>query len=235
MGRLMFAYRPWWLLLDGARLLVRAAVEARRKSLVWPIGMTLRWATHMIIASPWLALWALTLVTAPARVTLVYGAAACAVLELVVAAVRPFGALAGFWTFRRAVTVHKRWPRSWGDYAGRTRRVQAETGAEPSTPVRWRPLVDHPRLSWLFWPTAPGVVEFLVGPPPDRTYADLVTATAAMAAKFSYIDALEVDYTSDRASLAVITIRFTGRHPGPGPDRALTLIDPNPAGGELVA
>ena len=38
MTGLMRLYQPWWLLLDGARFVVRAAVEARRKSLIWPTG-----------------------------------------------------------------------------------------------------------------------------------------------------------------------------------------------------
>ena len=213
MVRLMVLYRPWWLVLDGTRMLIRAAVEARRNSMIWPLAMTLRWAAHVAVGSPWLALWAVTLLVAgPRRGLLVGGLIACVVCELVALAAKLLPGVGGigFWTFRRGVAVRKRWPRAWGDYAGRTKQVQAATGAEPSTPVRWRPLVDHPRLSWLFWPTTPNEVQFIVGPPPDRTYVDLVSAAAAMAAKFSFVESFEVDYASDRSSLAVLTVRFTG-------------------------
>lgn len=228
MARLIWLYRPWWLVLDGARLLVRTAVEVRRNSLLWPAGMILRWFTHIAVGSPWLGLWVVVLVVIDTnRSTLIYGAGACLVAELVAQAARlsRHRFAVGFWTYRRARGILRRWPRAWGDYAGRTRQVQAATGKEPSTPVRWRPMVDHPRLSWLFTPVASGVVEFLVGPPPDRTYADLVTAAAAMAAKFSYVEAIEVGYASDRSSLAVLTVTFTGRGPGEGSGPVLRLVE----------
>jgi hypothetical protein len=237
MARLIWFYRPWWLVPDGARMIVRAAVEARRNSFVWPLGMAIRWLIHVVVASPWIGVWLLVLVLIEAnRVTLLYGLATCAVVEVVVAIARLAGleAVEGFWTFRRALAVRKRWPRAWDDYAGRTRMVQAATGKEPSTPVRWRPLVDHPRLSWLFLPVDSGSVEFLVGPPPDRTYTDLVTAAAALAAKFSFVESIEVDYATDRSSLAVLTIAFTGRGPGRGVGPVLELVD-DPSSGELAA
>jgi hypothetical protein len=224
----MWLYRPWWLLLDGGRLVVRTAVESRRNSLIWPVGMTIRSLAHLAVASPWLGLWFLALVLIDAnRTTVVYGLGVCVAAELVVQLARlsRHPIVVGFWTFRRAISVHRRWPRAWGDYAGRTRMVQAATGKEPSTPVRWRPLVDHPRLSWLFAPVGPGVIEFLVGPPPDRTYADLVTAAAAVAAKFSYVESIEVDYASDRSSLAVLTVTFTGRKPAERPGPVLRLVE----------
>lgn len=236
MVRLIWLYRPWWLVLDGVRLMVRAAVESRRNSIAWPAGMTLRWAGHVAVASPWVGLWLLTLTLIGVnRVVLVYGLAACLTVELVVVVARlaGVGAVEGFWTYRRAIAVRKRWPRAWGDYAGRTNQVQAATGSEPSTPVRWRPLVDHPRLSWLFLPVDAGQVEFLVGPPPDRTYTDLVDAASALAAKFSFVSSIEVDYPSDRSSLAVLTIIFTHRSGGRRVGPVLELV--NPTGGEMAA
>ena len=216
MARLIWLYRPWWLVLDGARMLIRAAVESHRNSFIWPAGMALRWVLHTLAASPWVVAWLLVLALIDTnRSTLLYGLYTCAALELVALVARfiRHPVAVGFWTYRRALAVRKRWPRSWGDYAGRTRMVQAETGKEPSTPVRWRPLVDHPRLSWLYLPVGPDAVEFLVGPPPDRTYTDLVTATAALTAKHSFVESIEVDYASDRSSLAVLTVTFTARKP----------------------
>ena len=136
--------------------------------------------------------------------------------------------MVGFWTFRRAVAVRKRWPRSWGDYAGRTNQVQAATGQEPSTPVRWRPLVDHPRISWLFWPTGPNRVEFLVGPPPDRTFIHLVEAAPALAAKFSFVESIEVEYDTDRSSLGVLVITFTSGDNTTGTSGRVLHVVPDP-------
>jgi hypothetical protein len=237
MARLIAFYRPWWLLLDGFRLAVRAAVEMRRNSFLWPAAMTLRWAIHLLLGSPWFAVLGLVLVVAgPTRDRFVYGIIACLVIEAVaqLARLSRHRYVIGLWTYRRTRSLYRRWPRGWGDYAGRTNQVQAATGSEPSTPVRWRPMVDHPRLSWLYLPVAPGVVEFIVGPPPDRTYTDLVTAAAAMAAKFSYVDSIEVDYPSDRSSLAVLTVTFTGRPPEQPTGPVLRLVD-NPPSGELAS
>jgi len=229
MARLIPFYRPWWLLLDGVRLLMRALVEARRESIIWPLAMTIRWAAHLAIGSPWFALWLIVwAVVGPTRDLFVYGLAACVVVEVLthLARLSRHRFVTGLWTYRRARSVHRRWPRAWGDYAGRTNQVQAATGAEPSTPVRWRPLVDHPRLSWLYLPVGPNVVEFVVGPPPDRTYTDLVSAAAAMAAKFSFIESIDVDYPSDRSSLAVLTVTFTGRRLAKQPDApTLRLVE----------
>ena len=229
---LRWLYRPWWLVLDGIRMLIRAAVEARRNSIAWPLGMTMRTMAHALAASPWFGLWLLALAfTGLHHSTLVGGLVACVVAELVAVVARLTGHryVVEFWTFRRAVAVHRRWPRAWGDYAGRTRQVQAETGKEPSTPVRWRPLVDHPRLSWLFLPAGPGRVEFVVGPPPDRTFTDLVQAAPALAAKWSFVESIEVDYQSDRASFGVLTVTFTGHDPGGTGGRLLELVpDLNP-------
>jgi len=227
-ARLIAFYRPWWLLLDGFRLAVRAAVEMRRTSFLWPAAMTLRWAIHLALGSPWFLVGLVAMVVAgPTRDRFVYGLAACAVIEVAsqVARLSHHRYVVGFWTYRRTRSLFRQWPRGWGDYAGRTKQVQAATGAEPSTPVRWRPMVDHPRLSWLYMPVAPGVVEFVVGPPPDRTYADLVSAAAAMAAKFSFVESIEVDYPSDRSSLAVLTVTFIGRRPTDRTGPVLRLVD----------
>jgi len=237
MSRLFWPYRIWWLLLDGVRLLIRAAVETRRNSLIWPAAMTIRWAYHLAIASPWAAIaLAVVIATGPTRQGLSVAAVSCVLVEVVVLVLRltRWSAVEWLWTLRRAITVHRKWPRGWGDYSGRTGQVQAATGAEPSTPVRWRPLVDHPRLSWLFTTTAPSTVEFIVGPPPDRTYQHLVEAAPAMAAKFSFVESIEVDYDSDRSSLAVLIVTFTRPTRGDRARPALELV-PNPDSGERVA
>jgi hypothetical protein len=234
MIRARFLYRPWWLLLDGVRMVVRATVEARRNSVIWPFGMMVRSIGHYLVASPWVGLWLAVLVLVGAdRPALVGGLVACVVAELIALAARWTGSpiVLGFWTFRRAVAVHRRWPRAWGDYAGRTRNVQAETGKEPSTPVRWRPLVDHPRLSWLFLPVGPGQVEFLVGPPPDRTFTDLVTACPALAAKWSFVESIEVEYESDRSSFGVLTVAYSGHGSADDGGRVLELV-PDLDGGQ---
>jgi hypothetical protein len=76
----------------------------------------------------------------------------------------------------------------------------------------------------LFLPAGPGQVEFLVGPPPDRTFTDLVQAAPALAAKWSFVESIEVDYQSDRASLGVLTVTFTGHDPGSTSGRLLELV-----------
>jgi hypothetical protein len=207
-------YRPWWVVLDAARMIIRALVEAWRSSWLWPLGMASRFVLHVLITSPWIALWLLVLsVTSITQWTVVGGLVVWAVCELVAAVPFRHPFLVGFATFRRGVALRRRWPRTWGDHAGRTRRVQAETGKEPSTPVRWRPLVDHPRISWLFLPTSPGSVEFLVGPPPDRTFADLANACPALAARIPFVESLEIEFDSDRSSFGVLRATFTGATP----------------------
>ena len=105
--------------------------------------------------------------------------------------------------------VRKRWPRSWDDYAGRTRMVQAATGKEPSTPVRWRPLVDHPRISWwMSVDTAQRSVTFIVGPPPDRTFAEFAVALPALAARLPWVDSLDLDFESERSSFGRLRVFF---------------------------
>ncbi len=110
---------------------------------------------------------------------------------------------------RRSLAVRRRFPRLWADYAGRTKRVQAEMGKEPSTPVRWRPLVDHPRISWLMRADVDQhSVGFTVGPPPDRTFAEFAIALPALAAKLPWVNSMELDFESERSSFGDLRVYF---------------------------
>ena len=203
-------YRIWWPVLDLGRLVVRTGVERWRSSWVWPIGMGLRLALHHLIGSPWMVPAVGLVVWHPSRGTAV---AALLVVALIEAVLR-LGELRSWfaaWVMceRRSLAVRRRFPRLWADYAGRTKRVQAETGKEPSTPVRWRPLVDHPRISWLMWADVDQAsVRFTVGPPPDRTFAEFAVALPALAARLPWVHSIELDFESERSSFGDLRVYF---------------------------
>lgn len=206
----IWLYRIWWPVLDFGRLLVRTGVERWRSSWLWPLGMLLRLGLHHLAASPWLVLVAALTVWRHDRASLIAGALVVAVVELVLRVGERFWAPAAWvMCLRKALAVRRRFPRLWADYAGRTKRVQAETGKEPSTPVRWRPLVDHPRISW--WmniDTSQQSATFIVGPPPDRTFAEFAVALPALAARLPWVDSLDLDFDSERSSFGRLRVFF---------------------------
>ena len=203
-------YRAWWPVLDLGRLVVRTGVERWRSSWVWPIAMALRLLLHHIAGSPW-SLAAVAIVASfPTKTGLVV---AGALLTLAEAALR----VGERWSrvalramcLRRGLAVRRRFPRLWADYAGRTKRVQAETGKEPSTPVRWRPMVDHPRVSWwMRTDVDQQSVGFTVGPPPDRTFAEFAIALPALAARLPWVHSIELDFESERSSFGDLRVYF---------------------------
>jgi hypothetical protein len=201
-------YRIWWPVLDLVRLIVRTGVERWRSSWLWPIGMGARLMVHHVIASPWVLVVGGVVVWRPSRITL---AAAMGLVALVEAGLRVGERRAWLpgWVMcaRKGLAVRRRFPRLWGDYAGRTKRVQAETGKEPSTPVRWRPLVDHPRISWLMRVDVnQRSASFTVGPPPDRTFGELAAALPALAAKLPWVDSLDLEFESERSSFGTLRV-----------------------------
>jgi hypothetical protein len=203
-------YRVWWPFLDVGRLLIRFGVERWRSSWLWPLGMTLRLALHHLVASPWLVLLAALIVWRHDRLSLLLGALVVVLVELVLRVGERFWRPATWvMCLRKGLGVRRRFPRLWADYAGRTKRVQAETGKEPSTPVRWRPLVDHPRISWwLSVDTAQRSVTFVVGPPPDRTFAEFAVALPAVAARLPWVDSLDLEFESERSSFGRLRVFF---------------------------
>jgi len=216
-------YRNWLPLLGPARFLARAAVEARPKSLLWPVGMTLRSFVHFTIGAPWASipilftLW-LGLPSWVVLAVLAVGVAA----HLAVLAVPAAAPMRCWWW---TIELHRRWPRVFTGYAGRTDKLQSMTGGEPATSIRYRPICDHPRLSWLALPVRPMVVEYLIGPPPDRALSALLPAVDAIAANIQFVDRVEVDYDADGDSFGVLRVFFRGAdHDRPH----LTIVEPFP-------
>jgi hypothetical protein len=205
-----FFYRVWWPLLDLGRLMIRVGVERWRSSVIWPIGMALRLAAHHLIGSPWLIAATALVAWQPSRATAVLAVAGSAVIEAALRIGERWSRFASaVMSWRRGLAVRRRFPRLWADYAGRTKRVQAETGKEPSTPVRWRPLVDHPRISW--WSTIDidqHSAGYVVGPPPDRTFAELAVALPALAARLPWVHSIELDFESERSSFGNLRFYF---------------------------
>jgi hypothetical protein len=203
-------YRVWWPMLDFGRLVVRTGVERWRSSWVWPIAMGLRLALHHLIGSPWTLVAVAIVASFPNRAGLVAGGLLLALFELALRVGERWSRPAlRVMCWRRGLAVRRRFPRLWADYAGRTKRVQAETGKEPSTPVRWRPLVDHPRVSWLMRADVDQEsVGFTVGPPPDRTFAEFAIALPALAAKLPWVHSIELDFESERSSFGELTVYF---------------------------
>ena len=203
-------YRIWWPILDLGRLIVRTGVERWRSSWVWPLGMGLRLGLHHVIGSPWLVAAVGLVIWQPSWVAAAVAVVLVAVIEVALRVGEHRSQLAT-WVMcqRRSLAVRRRFPRLWADYAGRTKRVQAETGKEPSTPVRWRPMVDHPRISWLMRADADQrSVGFTVGPPPDRTFAEFAVALPALAARLPWVHSMELDFESERSSFGDLRVYF---------------------------
>ncbi|MGB5755978.1 MAG: hypothetical protein WBM50_03610 [Acidimicrobiales bacterium] len=203
-------YRLWWPVLDLGRLVVRTGVERWRTSWVWPIGMAVRLLLHHAIASPWFVVAGTLIAWRPARSSVIVAAFLVAAIEAALRVGERLSRLAvRVMCWRRGLVVRRRFPRLWADYAGRTKRVQAETGKEPSTPVRWRPMVDHPRISWLMRTDVDQAsVGFTVGPPPDRTFAEFAVALPALAARLPWVYSIELDFESERSSFGDLRVYF---------------------------
>jgi len=211
MTALVPLYRVWWPVLDITRLCARALVERWRASPLFPLAFGFRIVGHLLAANPWAAL-PLTLLwlVGVSRPIVLAGAVWMLAVEAGLRLLERRSRWVAWVLFaRRGLGFRRRWPRRWDDYAGRTRRVQAETGKEPSTPVRYRPIVDHPRISWPFLVNLDeGSVSFLVGPPPDRTFGDLAQALPALAAGLSWVESVELDYETARSSFGELRVFF---------------------------
>lgn len=203
-------YQIWWPVLDLGRLVVRTGVERWRSSWVWPIGMAVRLLLHHVIGSPWLVASGALVVGRPDRSSVIVAAFLTVAIEGALRVGERWSRLAvRVMCWRRGLAVRRRFPRLWADYAGRTKRVQAETGKEPSTPVRWRPMVDHPRVSWLMRADVDQAsVGFMVGPPPDRTFAEFAVALPALAARLPWVHLIELDFESERSSFGDLRVYF---------------------------
>ncbi len=200
------------------------------------IGVHSRIVAHLLVGNPHqviiafygLAIW-------DAYNSLFAGLAAWAstavAAELVLQFIRlrgtsPTGLLLVGW--REAWRVRRRWPADWAVVAAKTNAVQAEVGTseEPKAPPS-RPVLDHPKLSWvpvINWP----VVSWWVGPPPGRSFRALEVTTAILAANISHCLDIRVDYDRPSDSYGRLFITFdevgaeTNQMPpvddDPGPD-----------------
>lgn len=96
--------------------------------------------------------------------------------------------------WREAWRVRRRWPTDWAVLAAKTINVQAEVGTseEPKAPA-FRPICDHPKLSWIpriHWP----VITWWVGPPPGRSFQALEATTSILAANISHCQQIRVEF-----------------------------------------
>ncbi|MDH3303222.1 MAG: hypothetical protein OES24_22185 [Acidimicrobiia bacterium] len=96
--------------------------------------------------------------------------------------------------WREAWRVRRRWPSDWAVVAAKTMNVQAEVGTseEPKAPP-FRPVCDHPKMSWIphiEWP----VITWWVGPPPGRSFQALEATTSILAANISHCQQVRVEF-----------------------------------------
>jgi hypothetical protein len=171
--------------------------------------MAARFVGHHLVATPWLLAAAWLFWRFPSVATAAALAVGLAFIEVAFRVFQSARFVGDVLVCRKAVAFHRRWPRVWADYAGRTKRVQAETGKEPSTPVRYRPLVDHPRLSWLFLPSGRRSVTFVIASPPDRAFDELAVGLAALSSSVTWVDELRLWFPSSRASIGLLTVNLT--------------------------
>ena len=202
-----FGYRLWWSATEPARLIIRLVVELfLRKSKWMLLPQAVRLVAHLAVGSPVTTLLVAAWLFGP----LPFGAvlAAVAPVEGWLLYRRWRGTGGRLLAWRLAWKFHRVWPRVWADAAARTQRVQAHTGGEKTAAARQRPVVDHPRMSWRFWIRWP-VVTFRVGTAPGRTFVEFERVMAAFAANLTWVQAVELEYGSDRSSFGLIHVSFT--------------------------
>ena len=204
-------YRLWWQFLMELQPIVRFGAE--RLPHLAPWGVRTRTALHLVVGNPVqiLATIAGLLVWPPTGIPLRW-------LWLTLTAVY-IGSLVwhrirfaqGGWLvgWREAWRLRRRWPAVWATVAAKTTRVQAEVGTsnEPIASARLRPIVDHPKLSWLpsiDWP----VVSWWVGPPPGRSLVALDELAVVLAANMPRVSDVTIDYEREHDSYGRLIVSF---------------------------
>lgn len=110
--------------------------------------------------------------------------------------------------WREAWRVRRRWPSDWAVVAAKTINVQAEVGTseEPKAPP-FRPICDHPKMSWIphiEWP----VITWWVGPPPGRSFHALEATTSILAANISHCQQIKVEFARASDSFGRLIMVF---------------------------
>ena len=144
--------------------------------------------------------------------------------------------------WREAWRVRRRWPSDWAVVAAKTMNVQAEVGTseEPKAPA-FRPICDHPKLSWMpsiHWP----VITWWVGPPPGRSFQALEATTSILAANISHCQQIRVEFARASDSYGRLIMIFDELDvrpewlPPPGDDPAPDLDPdaPDPARTDVI-
>lgn len=190
----------WWRYLMDLRPIVRYVGE--RSRLLQRLAVRTRVVAHLLVGNPHqLIIAAYGLAVWDAYDSLIAGFLAWASMvvaaELVLQYVRMRGnspTLLVLVGWREAWRVRRRWPSDWAVVAAKTMNVQAEVGTseEPKAPP-FRPICDHPKMSWipqLEWP----VISWWVGPPPGRSFQALEATTSILAANISHCQQVRVEF-----------------------------------------
>jgi hypothetical protein len=83
------------------------------------------------------------------------------------------------------------------------------TGGEPGSPVLYRVVMDHPRLSWSWLWTGPHRIEFLIGPPTGRALDALLPMQVVIESNVLFIDQAVIQYADPGSSFGVLAVTFT--------------------------
>ena len=194
----------WWRYLMDLRPVVRYIAE--RSWFLRKQAVRGRVMAHLLVGNPHQMIIALYgLAVWDVYDSFLAGAAAWLSMVVAVESILQFARLRGtnrtlllLVGWREAWRVRRRWPSDWAVVAAKTITVQAEVGTseEPKAPP-FRPICDHPKLSWvpeIHWP----VISWWVGPPPGRSFQALEATTSILAANISHCQQIRVEF--DRAS-----------------------------------
>ena len=221
-----FSFRKvWWNLLWGFQSFGRIAAGRFRKTTV--VLMALRVVAHWAVGA-----WPVLLVKAVAWwllggrtaliITGVFGVVSFVVYALATNGERDMSAgasgsiarwlMAMRWVrgpvaWKLAFRTRGRWPGDWARPAAKTRAVQAEVGTAREARVTIRPVLDHPKISWLpkiEWP----VVSWWVSPPPGRSFEEFDRMLPVLAANMINVVAIELDYERSTSSIGRMSVLF---------------------------
>lgn len=164
----------------------------------WPAvalsATAVRWMFLYALGHPVAALAALSAVLVDANFVGVAGAVVVgvAVEYLLAGSFEPLNV----WMF--TIWFWRTWPIRWAEVAGKTGSVQAVTGGENQQKAASRPVLDAPAI----WPDSisRSGCSFRCGPPPGRTFAQLVEVADQIAASDARIVSVEIGYQTSSSS-----------------------------------
>ena len=174
-------------------------------------AVALRWVAWTIAGSPVVVIALVVLVAAgaPWRVTLGATAAGFAAMTAWgISAWHPASAR-WVWLWWRMCRFRLRWPTVIGSVVGTRQTVVAKalSSNNYSVPGGLRPILDAPALGW--FPRVRGsVVSWKVRPAAGHTLSDLAGQVDKIAANYSIVDRVDVDYPKATAHKGRLVVSF---------------------------